>query len=84
MTEWREGLQGALIMGLRHGLYCTGCCWFLIALFFVAGVMNLLWVATISLFVLVEKVVPRGDIVGRVAAGVLAITGLVLLGHGFG
>ena len=43
-----------------------------------------LWVATISLFVLVEKVVPRGDIVGRVAGGVLAIAGLVLLGHGFG
>jgi predicted metal-binding membrane protein len=84
LTDWREGLRGALIMGLRHGLYCTGCCWFLMALLFVAGVMNFLWVATISLFVLVEKVVPRGDIVGRVAGGVLAIAGLVLLGHGFG
>ena len=84
MTDWREGIRGALIMGFRHGLYCTGCCWFLMALLFVAGVMNLLWVATISLFVLVEKVVPRGDIVGRVAGGVLAIAGLVLLGYGFG
>jgi predicted metal-binding membrane protein len=84
MTEWREGLRGTLIMGIRHGLYCTGCCGFLMALLFVAGVMNLLWVATISLFVLVEKVVPRGDIVGRVAGGVLVIAGVVLLGHGFG
>jgi predicted metal-binding membrane protein len=84
MTDGREGLRGAFIMGLRHGLYCTGWCWFLMALLFVAGVMNLLWVATISLFVLVEKVVPRGDIVGRVAGGVLAIAGVVLLGHGFG
>jgi predicted metal-binding membrane protein len=84
LTDWREGRRGALNMGLRHGLYCTGCCGFLMTLLFVAGVMNLLWVATMSLLVLVEKVVPRGDIVGRVAGGVLAIAGLVLLGHGFG
>jgi predicted metal-binding membrane protein len=82
MTDWREGPRGALIMGLRHGMFCTVCCWFLMALLFVAGVMNLLWVATITLFVLVEKVVPRGDIVGRVAGGVLVIAGLVLLGQG--
>jgi len=81
MTNWREGPRGALIMGLRHGMFCTVCCWFLMALLFVAGVMNLLWVATITLFVLVEKVVPRGDIVGRVAGGVLVIAGLVLLGQ---
>lgn len=82
MTDWREGPRGALIMGLRHGMFCTVCCWFLMALLFVAGVMNLLWVATITLFVLMEKVVPRGDIVGRVAGGVLVIAGLVLLGQG--
>jgi predicted metal-binding membrane protein len=82
MTDWREGPRGTLIMGLRHGMFCTVCCWFLMALLFIAGVMNLLWVATITLFVLVEKVVPRGDIVGRVAGGVLVIAGLVLLGQG--
>ena len=71
-------------MGLRHGMFCTGCCWFLMALLFVAGVMNLLWVATITLFVLVEKVVPRADIVGRVAGVVLVIAGLVLLRQGLG
>ena len=46
--EWREGSAGALLMGLRHGLYCLGCCWALMALLFVAGVMNLLWVAAIA------------------------------------
>ena len=81
MTDWREGHRGALIMGLRHGMYCVGCCWFLMALLFVAGVMNLLWVAAIAAFVLVEKVVPRGDLVGRVAGGGLVVAGLVMLGQ---
>ena len=81
MTDWREGRRGALIMGLRHGLYCTGCCWSLMALLFVAGVMNLLWVATITAFVLVEKVVPRGDLVGRIAGGAFVAAGLVMLGQ---
>jgi predicted metal-binding membrane protein len=79
MTDWRDGAWGAFWMGLRHGSYCTGCCWFLMALLFVAGVMNLLWVATITAFVLVEKMVPRGDLVGRVAGGVLVLAGIVLL-----
>ncbi len=82
MTDWREGTWGALIMGLRHGSYCTGCCWVLMALLFVAGVMNLLWVATIAAFVLVEKVVPHGELVGRIAGGVLMLAGLLLLGEG--
>jgi predicted metal-binding membrane protein len=79
MTDWREGRQGALIMGLKHGSYCTGCCWFLMALLFVAGVMNLLWVAVITAFVLVEKAVPRGDLVGRIAGVILCIAGLIML-----
>ena len=81
MTDWREGPRGALIMGLRHGMYCVGCCWFLMALLFVAGVMNLLWVAAIAAFVLAEKVVPRGDLVGRVAGGGLVVAGLAMLGQ---
>jgi predicted metal-binding membrane protein len=81
MTDWREGHRGALIMGLRHGMYCVGCCWCLMALLFVAGVMNLLWVATIAAFVLMEKVIPRGDLVGRLAGGVLVVAGLVMLGQ---
>jgi predicted metal-binding membrane protein len=82
MTEWRDGRQGAFTMGLRHGMYCTGCCGVLMVLLFVAGVMHLLWVATLTLFVLVEKVVPHGALVGRVAGGVLVLAGLVLLGQG--
>jgi predicted metal-binding membrane protein len=79
--EWREGAWGAFLMGLRHGTYCVGCCWVLMALLFVAGVMNLLWVAAIAAFVLTEKVLPRGELVGRVAGGVLTLAGLVLLGQ---
>ncbi len=76
-TEWREGVSGALQMGLRHGSYCVGCCWALMALLFVAGVMNLLWVALIAGFVLAEKVVPNGRLLGR-------ITGVALAGYGLG
>ena len=80
-TEWRDGAQGALVMGLKHGSYCVGCCWFLMALLFVAGVMNLLWVAGITAFVLAEKVLPGGDLVGRVAGGILVLVGILLLGQ---
>lgn len=78
MTEWRDGSWGALRMGLRHGVDCVGCCWVLMALLFVAGVMNLLWIAAIAAFVLIEKVFPHGEVVGRVAGGVLALAGFIL------
>jgi len=72
MTEWRDGTRGALVMGLRHGAFCTGCCWALMALLFVGGVMNLIWVAALALFVLIEKVLPAGGRLGK-AGGVLLI-----------
>ncbi len=72
MTEWRDGTRGALSMGLRHGLYCLGCCWPVMLLLFVAGVMNLLWVALIAGYVLVEKAVPAGQWVSR-AIGLLTL-----------
>jgi len=72
MTEWREGTRGALIMGVRHGITCVGCCWLLMALLFVGGVMNLLWVALLAGSVLLEKVVQAGQWVSR-AIGVLTI-----------
>ena len=72
MTEWREGMRGVLTMGLRHGIFCVGCCWLLMALMFVAGVMNLLWAAALTAYVLVEKIAPAGRLVSR-AAGLLAI-----------
>lgn len=79
MSEWREGAAGALVMGLRHGGYCVGCCWVLMALLFVAGVMNLAWVAGIATFVLVEKAVPRGKRVSRVAGVFLIVAGVLLM-----
>jgi predicted metal-binding membrane protein len=82
MAEWREGRMGAVVMGFRHGVYCVGCCWVLMALLFVAGVMNLLWVAAIAAFVLVEKVVPAGERVAQVAGVVLALAGLAVMIRG--
>jgi predicted metal-binding membrane protein len=84
LTEWRDGSAGALRMGLRHGLYCLGCCWLLMGLLFVAGVMNLLWVAAIALFILLEKVAPAGVIVGRVGSAALILAGIVMLGRAAG
>ena len=78
-AEWREGTRGALLMGMRHGSLCVGCCWLLMALLFVAGVMNLLWVATIAGFVLLEKLVPGGARLGRAAGVFLILWGVWLL-----
>jgi predicted metal-binding membrane protein len=82
MTEWRDGAAGALRMGLRHGTYCLGCCWILMGVLFVTGVMNLLWVAAIAAFVLLEKVAPAGHRIGRAASWALIAAGLVVLGQG--
>ena len=78
-SQWREGTRGAFIMGVRHGWYCTGCCWSLMALLFVLGVMNLLWVAAIAAFVLLEKVVPAGAWIGRAAGVLLIVWGTLVL-----
>lgn len=58
MTEWRPGVRGAFVMGLRHGAYCTGCCVMLMLLLFVLGVMNRAWITVLTLFVLSEKLLP--------------------------
>jgi len=79
LHRWRRGFAGALRMGTEHGLYCVGCCWFLMGLLFVGGVMNLLWIAAISIFVLLEKVAPRGELVAR-TAGVLLMAAGVWMG----
>jgi len=77
--HWRPGRVGALRMGTAHGLYCVGCCWALMMLLFVGGVMNLIWAALIAGFVLVEKLVPHGRLVGRVSGVVFAGAGLYVL-----
>jgi predicted metal-binding membrane protein len=72
LTDWREGLPGAAQMGVRHGLYCLGCCWALMALLFVGGAMNVMWIAALTLLVAMEKLAPKGDALAR-ALGVLMI-----------
>ena len=75
LTEWREGAWGTLVMGLKSGVYCVACCWLLMVILFVTGVMNLLWMAIITVFVLMEKLIPRGEWFARMA-------GLLLIGWG--
>lgn len=77
LTHWREGRLGVFAMGLRHGSYCVGCCWLLMLLLFVGGVMNLAWIAGLALWVLLEKTVPAGHWLSR---GL----GVVLVGWGGG
>ena len=75
-TAWREGRWGAFRMGLQHGFYCVGCCWMLMALLFVTGVMNLVWVAGIAAFVLAEKLLPYGRLVRGFGSVVCFAAGL--------
>ena len=84
LAEWRPGRRGAFAMGVRHGLLCTGCCWALMLLLFVGGVMNLGWVAALSLLVAIEKMAPRGALIANllgaalIAAGVFRLAALLL------
>jgi predicted metal-binding membrane protein len=75
-AEWREGSRGALLMGIRHGTFCVGCCALLMTLLFVAGVMNLLWVAAIAVFVLAEKLGPGGRTLGRISGVLMLVWGI--------
>ena len=78
-NSWKPGAWGAFRMGIEHGTYCIGCCWILMGLLFLGGVMSLLWIAGITLFVLLEKVVPLGNMGGRIAGGAMAVCGLAVL-----
>ena len=79
MSSWRDGALGAFRMGLRHGLYCLGCCWALMCVLFAVGVMNLLWVAGLTALVLLEKVGPFGAIAARVAGVIMIAVGVMWL-----
>jgi len=81
VNHWRDGNGGALRMGMTHGLYCLGCCWILMLLLFVGGVMNLLWVAALAGVVLIEKVA-AGPWIGRIGGAVLTTYGVWLLAIG--
>jgi predicted metal-binding membrane protein len=80
MSRWRDGAAGALWMGIEHGLYCLGCCWALMCVLFVVGVMNLVWVAAITIFVLVEKIGPAGAFVARAAGVAMIAAGALVWG----
>jgi predicted metal-binding membrane protein len=77
--HWRPGAMGALRLGGIHGVYCVGCCWMLMTLLFVGGVMNILWIAVLTCLVLSEKVLPAGPWVGRSVGLVLIGWGLLIL-----
>ena len=81
MTEWRGGSGGAFRMGLKHGIMCVGCCWALMALLFVMGVMNLAWVAALSAFVLIEKATPYGRLVARSSGVAMVLAGGFIAWH---
>jgi predicted metal-binding membrane protein len=76
MLHWRPGTRGAFMMGATHGAYCVGCCWLLMVLLFVGGVMNVAWIGGIALYVLVEKTVPAGHWLSRAAGAVLIVWGV--------
>jgi predicted metal-binding membrane protein len=77
--HWRPGWTGAVRLGLIHGVYCLGCCWMLMALLFVGGVMNLLWVIGLTIIVAIEKLAPGGLLLGRAAGAALIAWGLLRL-----
>jgi predicted metal-binding membrane protein len=77
VTNWRDGTIGAFRMGFRHGAYCLGCCWALMCVLFVVGVMNLLWIAALAILVLMEKTGPAGAVVARAAGVVLVAAGVM-------
>ncbi len=78
--HWRPGSGGAFRMGIEHGAYCLGCCWVLMGLLFFGGVMNLLWIAAITGFVLLEKLLPAGRLASRVAGLALIALGAIVFG----
>jgi predicted metal-binding membrane protein len=77
-TEWRDGVAGAFVMGLRHGVFCTGCCAVLMLLLFVAGVMNLLWIAVLAATVLIEKLFSTRERISRILGALLVAAGIGL------
>lgn len=77
--HWRPGTAGAVRLGVLHGAYCVGCCWVLMGLLFVGGVMNLAWIAALTVLVMAEKLLPWGQWVARSAGGILVLWGIATL-----
>ncbi len=79
LAYWKDGPAGAFGMGLRHGAYCLGCCWALMALSFALGIMNLLWMAVLTVLLCIEKIVPGGEVFSRLFGAGFLVWGLWLL-----
>ena len=75
----RKGVQGSFIMGAHHGLFCLGCCWALMALLFVGGVMNLFWITGLALYVLFEKIIIKAGLLDKIMGLILIVFGISLL-----
>lgn len=82
LSDWKEGAAGAFRMGVDHGLFCVGCCWMLMLLPFAAGVMNLLWMAGITVLLLLEKAAPGGEWTAWVCGALLALAGAYVMYFG--
>jgi predicted metal-binding membrane protein len=80
---FRRDAAGSLALGVRHGAYCVGCCWVLMALLFVGGVMNVLWIALITILVFAEKIIPARHLVSRIAGAGFVLTGIWLVAKSF-
>ena len=81
--NFTPGSLGAFQMGFKHGLFCLGCCWFLMALLFAGGIMNLFWIVGLALFVLIEKLIPQGHKIAHVAGAVMIVLGSSIMLRSF-
>jgi predicted metal-binding membrane protein len=79
VTHWRRGKVGALRLGVEHGTFCVGCCWALMGVLIVAGSMSLAWVVAIALVVAGEKLLPAGQLLGRLGGVGLLVAGIVVV-----
>ena len=79
MERWRPGMVGGLRLGARHGVYCLGCCWALMAVLVAAGAMGIAWVTLIALVVFAEKLLPSGAAARRVVGGLLAALAVAIV-----
>lgn len=79
LTSWRDGHAGAFSMGLKHGMYCLGCCWLLFAILFPVGIMNIAAMVALTLLIFAEKSLSAGPLVGRLTGAALIAYGAVVI-----
>ncbi|MFC1664575.1 DUF2182 domain-containing protein [Pseudomonadota bacterium] len=79
VLHWEKGPKGAMHMGFKHGMYCVGCCWLLMMLMFVGGVMGFYWMVGIAIYVLLEKIVPGGELFSRMGGVAMGLAGIYWL-----